>query len=108
MSPRSSYKRPGRGSPGKKAAIAVATKLVATQLKKQQLQQQLLELQQTNEDTPSLVASPQPISCTPDRRVGQRIGMRLRNLLKLTKARKWVCYEWFYSNIDKYVLLPPE
>jgi hypothetical protein len=29
--------------------------------------------------------------------------MRLRNLLKLPKAHKWVCYEWFYSNIDKWV-----
>ncbi|XP_008554655.1 protein lin-9 homolog isoform X2 [Microplitis demolitor] len=38
---------------------------------------------------------------SPDRRVGQKIGMRLRNLLKLPKAHKWVCYEWFYSNIDK-------
>lgn len=38
---------------------------------------------------------------SPDRRLGQKIGMRLRNLLKLPKAHKWVCYEWFYSNIDK-------
>ncbi|XP_014281174.1 protein lin-9 homolog isoform X1 [Halyomorpha halys] len=35
-----------------------------------------------------------------DRKVGQKIAMRLRNLLKLPKAHKWVCYEWFYSNID--------
>ncbi|RLU23758.1 hypothetical protein DMN91_003964, partial [Ooceraea biroi] len=42
---------------------------------------------------------PQPPS--PDRKIGQKIGMRLRNLLKLPKAHKWVCYEWFYSNIDK-------
>lgn len=40
---------------------------------------------------------------SPDRKIGQKIGMRLRNLLKLPKAHKWVCYEWFYSNIDKYV-----
>lgn len=38
---------------------------------------------------------------SPDRRLGQKVGMRLRNLLKLPKAHKWVCYEWFYSNIDK-------
>nr|XP_023029837.1 protein lin-9 homolog [Leptinotarsa decemlineata]XP_023029838.1 protein lin-9 homolog [Leptinotarsa decemlineata]XP_023029839.1 protein lin-9 homolog [Leptinotarsa decemlineata] len=37
---------------------------------------------------------------TPDKKVGQKIGHRLRNLLKLPKAHKWVCYEWFYSNID--------
>lgn len=36
-----------------------------------------------------------------DRKVGQEIGLRLRNLLKLPKAHKWVSYEWFYSYIDK-------
>ncbi|KAL0839706.1 hypothetical protein ABMA28_016353 [Loxostege sticticalis] len=40
-------------------------------------------------------------SHSPDRKSGQRIGMRLRNLLKLPKAHKWVCFEYFYSNIDK-------
>lgn len=40
-----------------------------------------------------------------DRTVSQRIGMRLRNLLKLPKAHKWVSYEWFYSYIDKPLLL---
>ncbi|XP_047518089.1 protein lin-9 homolog [Pieris napi] len=38
---------------------------------------------------------------SPDPKSGQRIGMRLRNLLKLPKAHKWVCFEYFYSNIDK-------
>lgn len=41
-----------------------------------------------------------PALQSPDRKMGQKIGMRLRNLLKLPKAHKWVCYEWFYSNID--------
>lgn len=36
-----------------------------------------------------------------DKRVAHDISIRLRNLLKLPKAHKWVCYEWFYSNIDK-------
>ncbi|ENN79342.1 hypothetical protein HUJ04_009496 [Dendroctonus ponderosae] len=45
------------------------------------------------------IATP-PRMHSPDRRIGQKIGMRLRNLLKLPKAHKWVCYEWFYSNID--------
>ncbi|XP_075158270.1 myb-interacting protein 130 [Haematobia irritans] len=36
-----------------------------------------------------------------DKKIGQRIGMRLRNILKLPKAHKWVIYEWFYSFIDK-------
>ncbi|XP_058804343.1 protein lin-9 homolog isoform X2 [Phymastichus coffea] len=44
---------------------------------------------------------PPPGPSSPDRKIGQKIGMRLRNLLKLPKAHKWVCYEWFYSNIDK-------
>lgn len=39
----------------------------------------------------------------PDKKCAQLIGLRLRNLLKLPKAHKWVCYEWFYSNIDRYL-----
>lgn len=35
--------------------------------------------------------------------MAQAIGVRLRNLLKLPKAHKWVCYEWFYSNLDMWV-----
>lgn len=51
----------------------------------------------SQKDQKAGVDSPQ----APDRKIGQKIGMRLRNLLKLPKAHKWVCYEWFYSNIDK-------
>ncbi|KAI8783972.1 protein lin-9 [Biomphalaria glabrata] len=40
-----------------------------------------------------------------DKRIAQATGMRLRNLLKLPKAHKWVCYEWFYSNIDAPLFL---
>ena len=53
--------------------------------------------QQQHQQQPSLPPPPG----SPDRKIGQKIGMRLRNLLKLPKAHKWVCYEWFYSNIDK-------
>ena len=35
----------------------------------------------------------------------QRLGVALRNLLKLPKAHKWVCFEFFYSNIDRLVLV---
>ena len=28
-------------------------------------------------------------------------GVALRNLLKLPKGHKWVCYEFFYSNLDQ-------
>lgn len=38
-----------------------------------------------------------------DNKIEERNGMKLRNLLKLPKAHKWICYEFFYSNIDKYV-----
>ncbi|XP_070554790.1 protein lin-9 homolog isoform X2 [Ptychodera flava] len=38
---------------------------------------------------------------TPDKRAAQKIGARLKNLLKLPKAYKWCIYEWFYSNVDR-------
>lgn len=53
-----------------------------------------------NQKDSKIPDSPPPIS-SPDRKIGQKIGLRLRNLLKLPKAHKWVCYEWFYSNIDR-------
>ncbi|XP_077866369.1 protein lin-9 homolog [Saccoglossus kowalevskii] len=43
---------------------------------------------------------PTPMS-TPDKRAAQKIGSRLKNLLKLPKAYKWCIYEWFYSNVDR-------
>ncbi|XP_046395858.1 protein lin-9 homolog [Ischnura elegans] len=50
---------------------------------------------------PKLEVVIEPVVTSPDKKVAQKIGVRLRNLLKLPKAHKWVCYEWFYSNIDK-------
>ena len=41
---------------------------------------------------------------SPEKQNAQALGVALRNLLKLPKAHKWVCYEFFYSNIDKYDL----
>ncbi|XP_071809399.1 protein lin-9 homolog [Asterias amurensis] len=41
------------------------------------------------------------ILSTPAKKAAQKIGVRLKNLLKLPKAYKWCIYEWFYSNIDK-------
>lgn len=49
--------------------------------------------------------APAPALSAVDRSINQRIGMRLRNLLKLPKAHKWVSYEWFYSYIDQPLLL---
>lgn len=40
-----------------------------------------------------------------DRKVASRVGYSLRTLLKLPKAHKWVCYEWFYANIDQALFL---
>ncbi|XP_069743929.1 protein lin-9 homolog isoform X3 [Narcine bancroftii] len=50
-----------------------------------------------------LAMHPQKFSAaltTPDKKAAQKIGLRLRNLLKLPKAHKWCIYEWFYANID--------
>ncbi|XP_077443369.1 protein lin-9 homolog isoform X1 [Stigmatopora argus] len=53
--------------------------------------------------TQRVITTPQKFSnvVTPDKKSSQRIGLRLRNLLKLPKAHKWCIYEWFYSNIDR-------
>lgn len=48
----------------------------------------------------SASSSHSKITCTPDKKTSYAIGIRLRNLLKLPKAYRWVCYEWFYSNLD--------
>ncbi|XP_045113285.1 protein lin-9 homolog isoform X1 [Portunus trituberculatus] len=50
--------------------------------------------------TSALSAEP-PTITTPDKKVAQQNGVRLRNFLKLPQAHKWVYFEWFYSNIDK-------
>lgn len=52
--------------------------------------------------TTSYTATSSNAFLSPDKKVAQKIGVRLRNLLKLPKAHKWVCYEWFYSNLDRY------
>jgi hypothetical protein len=38
---------------------------------------------------------------SPEKKNAASLGVALRNLLKLPKAHKWVCYEFFYSNLDK-------
>jgi hypothetical protein len=42
-----------------------------------------------------------PELSSPEKKSAQRLGVALRNLLKLPKGHKWMCYEFFYSNIDK-------
>lgn len=53
----------------------------------------------------SIKKEPVAPAVLPDKRVIQKVGIRLRNLLKLPKAHRWVCYEWFYSNIDQPLFL---
>ena len=40
-----------------------------------------------------------------EKKNAQRVGFSLRTILKLPKAHKWVCYEWFYANIDQPLFL---
>lgn len=54
---------------------------------------------------PKIIAERQPAKVEVNRKVGQTLGLRLRNLLKLPKAHKWVSYEYFYSYIDRPLFL---
>ncbi|XP_073484407.1 protein lin-9 homolog isoform X1 [Aquarana catesbeiana] len=54
-----------------------------------------------NQKTPIVPQKFTSTTTTPVKKASQKIGYRLRNLLKLPKAHKWCIYEWFYSNIDK-------
>ena len=42
-----------------------------------------------------------PELTSPEKISAQLLGVALRNLLKLPKGHKWVCYEFFYSNLDQ-------
>merc|ERR1711981_1347746 len=42
-----------------------------------------------------------PTNSPAKKKHAQTLGVALRNLLKLPKAHKWVCYEFFYSNLDQ-------
>lgn len=55
-------------------------------------------------ESPRKQPKPSPIKLLvpkTEKEIAQSNGLRLRNLLKLPKAHKWVCYEWFYSTLDQ-------
>lgn len=87
---------PPKQSPNKRTPkILAKTPMKTPNAKKQKSPSKVQrELERYDERSDSL-------SQNPDSKSGHRIGMRLRNLLKLPKAHKWVCFEYFYSNIDK-------
>lgn len=66
------------------------------------IQTSLTESPEKYNDAKQKISKKSRVRCSsPDRNLGQRVGMKLRNLLKLPKAYRFVCYEFFYSNIDK-------
>ncbi|CAG2164811.1 unnamed protein product [Oppiella nova] len=70
----------------------------------QPLQRKSQRLATTGPTTHSSPAVGRPLGPL-DKKVAQRVGLRLRTLLKLPKAHKWVCFEWFYANIDQPLFL---
>lgn len=52
----------------------------------------------------NLVSSTKPKSDSLDRKHCQKVGYKLRKIFQLPKAKNWIYYEWFYSNIDKPLL----
>nr|CAD7194085.1 unnamed protein product [Timema douglasi] len=96
--PRSSPKRPKNSTI--KKAVATSHKNLVSHAKKHQTTQHHINYRESHAYENSH-DQPDGSLLTSDKKVSQRLGMRLRNLLKLPKAHKWVCYEWFYSNIDK-------
>lgn len=56
-------------------------------------------------ETPkNIVSTSKPKSDTLDRKHCQKVGLKLRKIFQLPKAKNWIYYEWFYSNIDKPLL----
>ncbi|XP_026746734.1 protein lin-9 homolog [Trichoplusia ni] len=88
---------PPRQSPKRTPKIISKTPIKQTSAKKQKSPSKVQRANEIKYDDKSETVGTQ----SPDPKSGHRIGMRLRNLLKLPKAHKWVCFEYFYSNIDK-------
>lgn len=87
---------PPRQSPKRNTKVTPKTPNKPPSAKKQKSPTKVQRSNDKYDDKPEPTGSQ-----SPDTKSGHRIGMRLRNLLKLPKAHKWVCFEYFYSNIDK-------
>ncbi|KAL4714437.1 hypothetical protein ACJJTC_017732 [Scirpophaga incertulas] len=87
---------PPRQSPKRTPKILSKTPTKPSSAKKQKSPLKVQRSTEKSDDRSENIGSHSPV-----RKAGHRIGMRLRNLLKLPKAHKWVCFEYFYSNIDK-------
>lgn len=57
--------------------------------------------EEDDDEQPEKSTATSTLTHTFDRVGSQRIGLRLRNILKLPKAHKWVGYEFFYSYLDR-------
>lgn len=64
--------------------------------------------QKQSKSTPIKLNLPPPHSSKDrdiEKKIAHRLGLSLRTLLKLPKAHKWVCYEWYYANIDQSLFM---
>lgn len=94
--------KPLRTSPIKRPVRTEPVKSPSKSAKKRRMTPS--KLSKPKEDANDSDDEPEKISSTAqtfDRIGSQRIGLRLRNILKLPKAHKWVGYEFFYSYLDR-------
>ncbi|XP_058444550.1 protein lin-9 homolog [Malaya genurostris] len=106
--PKASPKKSGTGSASstpQKGLITPSKSLTRSAQKKKLLSRydkmkDSMKKRKEDPDEDSAMRVINPIALL-DKKASQRIGLRLRNLLKLPKAHKFVSYEWFYSNIDR-------
>jgi len=88
--------------------IKLKTPNVKTPLKsasKKSTENGVAKLKTIKLETPkNIVSTSKPKSDSLERKRCQNVGLRLRKIFQLPKAKNWIYYEWFYSNIDKPLL----
>ncbi|XP_050538451.1 protein lin-9 homolog [Daktulosphaira vitifoliae] len=107
-------KNPTQKTPTPKVAvkttptIKLKTPNIKTPIKsatKKNLENGLSKQKIIKQETPKNVVSTSKPKCdTVDRKRCQKVGLKLRKIFHLPKAKNWIYYEWFYSNIDKPLL----